>query len=141
MPNFSCFLSKQYIKLRRNRRFNTIFAVAIAFSLWFSPLALSQDEDVAIPTQSTPVAIPSDGLYFADILVRNRPIFQIGSLPQIDASARADIINRRIASLLSQNQTPDKVEITPDNPRQIATLRVNNRILMTVTDQDQKILA
>ncbi len=136
MPNFSCFFSKQYIKLRRNRRFNTIFAVAIAFSLWFTPLALSQDEDVAIPTQSTPVAIPSDGLYFADILVRNRPIFQIGSLPQIDASARADIINRRIASLLSQNQTPDKVEITPDNPRQIATLRVNNRILMTVTDQD-----
>jgi len=99
-------------------------------------VALTQEEEIAIPTDTTPVAIPSDGLYFADILVRNRPVFQIGSLPQIDASDRADIINRRIASLLSQNETPDRVEIAPDNPRKIATLRVNNRILMTVTDQD-----
>ena len=113
-----------------------IFIAAIAISWWFTPVALTQEEDLVIPNNSTPVAIPSDGLYFADILVRNRPVFQIGSLPQIDASARADIINRRLASLLSQNETPDKVEIAPDNPRKIATLRVNNRILMTVTDQD-----
>ena len=113
-----------------------IFIAAIAISWWFTPVALTQEEDLVIPNNSTPVAIPSDGLYFADILVRNRPVFQIGSLPQIDASARADIINRRLASILSQNETPDKVEIAPDNPRKIATLRVNNRILMTVTDRD-----
>ena len=145
MSNFSC-LSRQYAKFKRYRRlglrlacgarFTAIFVVAIAVSLWFAPLALTQDEDIVTPSEPTPVAIPSDGLYFADVLVRNRPIFQIGSLPQIDASARADIINRRIASLLSQNETPDKVEITPDNPRKIATLRVNNRVLMTVTQQD-----
>ena len=88
------------------------------------------------PTSATPVAIPSDGLYFADILVRNRPVFQIGSLPEIDASARAKIINRRIASLTAQQENPGKVQITPDNPRKIATLRVKNRILMTVTQQD-----
>ena len=111
--------------------------MAIAFSLSILPLVLAQDEEgVVTPSEPTPVAIPSDGLYFADILVRNRPIFQIGSLPQIDASARADIINRRIASLLTQNETPDRVEIAPDNPRKIATLRVKNRILMTVTKQD-----
>ena len=138
MPNFFDLLSRRFIKLRYNRQYRlpAIFAIAIAFCLWFTPLALTQDEDIVVPTESVPVAIPSDGLYFADILVRNRPVFQIGSLPQIDASARADIINRRIASLLSQNETPDKVEITPDNPRKIATLRVNNRILMTVTQQD-----
>lgn len=110
--------------------------MAIAICVWFTPVALTQDEDILTPTEPLPTVVPSDGLYFADVLVRNRPVFQIGSLPQIDASARADIINRRIASLLSQNETPGKVEIAPDNPRQIATLRVNNRILMTVTEQD-----
>ena len=110
--------------------------MAIAFCVWLTPVALPQDEEIATPTEIAPTVIPSDGLYFADVLVRNRPVFQIGSLPQIDASARAEIINRRIASLLSQTETPDKVQIAPDNPRKIATLRVNNRILMTVTEQD-----
>ena len=136
MFNFS--LSGRHIRPRFNKqsRFVLIVVLAIAFSLWFAPLALTQDEDIVTPTEPLPTVIPSDGLYFADVLVRNRPVFQIGSLPQIDASQRADIINRRIASLLSQNETPDKVKITPDNPRKIATLRVNNRILMTVTQQD-----
>lgn len=113
--------------------------ITIALSVFISiaPTALSQDEEVIVtPDQPTAVAIPSDGLYFADVVVRNRPIFQIGSLPQIDASARAEIINRRIASLLAQTETPDQVNIAPDNPRKIATLRVKNRILMTVTQQD-----
>ena len=111
--------------------------MAITFSLNIAPIALTQDEEsIPLSSDSSPVIIPNDGLYFADVLVRNRPIFQIGSLPQIDASARAKIINRRIASLLSQNENPDQVEITPDNPRKIATLRVKNRILMTVTHQD-----
>ena len=136
MSNFSLF-SGSYIKLKFKKwRFVLIVALAIACCLWLTPSAVTQDEDVVTPSEPLPVAIPSDGLYFADVLVRNRPVFQIGSLPQIDASQRADIINRRIASLLSQNETPDKVEITPDNPRKIATLRVNNRILMTVTKQD-----
>ena len=135
---FNSCLSRQYAKLKRYRRsrLTAIFIVAIAVSLWFTPVALTQDAEIVTPTEPTPVAIPSDGLYFADVLVRNRPVFQIGSLPQIDASARADIINRRIASLLSQNESPEQVEIAPDNPRRIATLRVNNRILMTVTEQD-----
>ena len=135
---FNSYFPEQYAKFKRYRRsrLTAIFLVAIAISLWFTPVALTQDEEIVTPTEPTPVAIPSDGLYFADVLVRNRPVFQIGSLPQIDASARADIINRRIASLLSQNESPDKVEITPDNPRKIATLRVNNRVLMTVTEQD-----
>ena len=136
MANFS-WLSRQYkLRLNRQLRLGSIFVVAIAVSLWFTPLALTQEEDIVTPTEPAPIAIPSDGLYFADVLVRNRPVFQIGSLPQIDASARADIINRRIASLLSQTETPGKVDISPDNPRKIATLRVNNRILMTVTQQD-----
>lgn len=110
-------------------------AIAIA-SITITPPVLSQDEETATQEEPASAITPSDGLYFADVVVRNRPIFQIGSLPEIDASQRAEIINRRIASLLAQNEDPDTVEITPDNPRQIATLRVNNRILMTVTQQD-----
>ena len=117
---------------------SSVAATSIVAFVFLFPIvpALSQEEDIVTPTEPTSVAVPSDGLYFADVLVRNRPIFQIGSLPQIDASARAEVINRRIASLLSQTETPDKVTISPDNPRQIATLRVKNRILMTVTQQD-----
>ena len=111
------------------------FIVAVSFGV-NTPIALSQEEVITTPNAEEAIAIPSDGLYFADVLVRNRPVFQIGSLPQIDASARAKIVNRRIASLLSQNENPGKVEIAPDDPRKIATLRVNNRILMTVTQQD-----
>ncbi|MDJ0595110.1 MAG: mechanosensitive ion channel [Pleurocapsa sp. MO_226.B13] len=118
-------------------RFRFILVVAIAFIVSITPIALAQEEaSIATPSEPASAVVPNDGLYFADVLVRNRPIFQIGSLPQIDASARAEIINRRIASLLTQNENPGEVEIAPDDPRQIETLRVNNRILMTVTQQD-----
>ena len=147
MFNFSCLLLGQYTKHNFWRydetnffqkiHFTTTLIVAIAFSFSIAPTTLSQDEEPLLaPTKPTSVVIPSDGLYFADVVIRNRPIFQIGSLPQIDASARAGIINRRIASLLAQNENPGKVDITPDNPRKIATLRIKNRILMTVTQQD-----
>ena len=111
-------------------------ATTVFFTFGIATVAVTQEEDLVTPTEPASVVVPSDGLYFADVLVRNRPIFQIGSLPQIDASARAEIINRRIASLLSQNENPGTVEIAPDDPRKIATLRVKNRILMTVTAQD-----
>ncbi len=125
------------LNIRARRSHFALIVMAIAFLVFFAPIALTQEEEnITTPSEPVPVAIPSDGLYFADILVRNRPVFQIGSLPQIDASARAEIINRRIASLLAQNENPDKVQITPDNPRKIATLRIKNRILMTVTQQD-----
>ena len=141
-PHFS-FIKNLHYKSNKRSRIKSKTAVIIrtvslglvAHFLSTAPIAWSQ-EDLATPAETAEVAIPSDGLYFADILVRNRPVFQIGSLPEIDASARAEIINRRIASLTAQQENPGKVEISPDNPRKIATLRVNNRILMTVTQQD-----
>lgn len=123
-------------RMLKHWRLAVAFFLAIALSLSIKSLSLAQDGEILPPSEPAPTAVPSDGLYFADVLVRNRPIFQIGSLPDLDASARAAIINRRISSLLAQNENPGKVNITPDNPRQIATLRINNRILMTVTQQD-----
>ncbi len=141
MLNFSdLFLGQSPQRDRPKKSQVTVtFIAVIALSLGITPLVLSQEaETISTPTKPVSNVIPSDGLYFADVVVRNRPLFQIGSLPQIDASARAEIINRRLVSLLAQNENPGKVEIAPDEPRKIATLRVNNRILMTVTQQDAK---
>ncbi len=100
------------------------------------PIATSQ-EDIS-PVESVPLEnnSPNDTAYFADVLVRGQPVFQIGSLAQINARQRAATVNRRIASLLAQSQSIGQVTVKPDNPRKIATLQVNNRVLMTVTEQD-----
>lgn len=118
------------------RRFPTII-ITIGLIIIPPHGAIAQEELVLPPANnSTSAPVPEDGLYFADVLVRGQPVFQIGSLPQINASARAEIINRRIASVLANAEDPEPVTIAPDSPRQIATLRVKNRILMTVTQQD-----
>jgi small conductance mechanosensitive channel len=70
------------------------------------------------------------------VVVRGQPVFQVGSLTGLTASDRAAIINRRIAGLLSQAQELDTVAVQVDDDRQIALLTVNNRVLMTVTQQD-----
>jgi small conductance mechanosensitive channel len=88
------------------------------------------------PSPSTPKSVPTDGLYFADILVRGQSIFQIGSLANLSASDRAEIINRRIASFLTQSPANRVITVRTDPQRGIATLQLNNRILMTVTQQD-----
>ncbi|MGF1479341.1 MAG: mechanosensitive ion channel family protein [Cyanophyceae cyanobacterium] len=94
--------------------------------------AVSQEAPGSAPTAST----TDDGAYFADVLVRGKPVFEIGSLANLSASDRARIINRRIASLLSQGGEIASVETVPDEPRGIAKLQVNNRVIMTVTEQD-----
>jgi small conductance mechanosensitive channel len=86
------------------------------------------------PSESAP--IPEEGLFFADIVVRGQPIFQIGSLSELSATERAQIVNRRIASILAQSQAESTVTAVSDRARGIATLQSNNRVLMTVTQQD-----
>lgn len=104
-------------------------STSLAQELPPSPQSSSNSNTTASPTSL-------NELYFADVIVRGRPIFQIGSLSDISASARSQIINRRIASLLSQSNSIEAVTVQPDNPRKIATLRANNRVIMTITDQD-----
>ncbi len=98
------------------------------------------EELPAIPALSSPTKTlpksPEDGLFFADVLVRGQPVFQVGSLAGLSASDRAQIISRRIGGLLSQAQPLDDVTVQVDQDRQIALLTVNNRVLMTVTQQD-----
>jgi small conductance mechanosensitive channel len=112
----------------------SIFSVGIAISFPCEGLPIPNGSSVS-PSPSTN-SLPTDGLFFADIVVRGQPLFQIGSVSGLSASDRAEIINRRIASFLAQVPTRATIAVQTDASRQIATLQLNNRILMTVTQQD-----
>jgi len=100
-------------------------------------VGIAQDiPPIVLPSPSVPISAPTDGVFFADIIVRGQVILQIGSLANLSASDRADIINRRIASFLAQSPTTGSITVQTDPQRGIATLQRNNRILMTVTQQD-----
>jgi small-conductance mechanosensitive channel len=77
-----------------------------------------------------------DGIFFADVLVRGQPVLQVGSLPELSAADRARVISRRIAGLLNQPNSIEPITVQLDPSRQMALLKVNNRVLMTVTSQD-----
>ncbi|MUL38929.1 mechanosensitive ion channel family protein [Gloeocapsopsis dulcis] len=112
-----------------------IFVFVTSLILVRSHIGLAQDIPI-IETPPAPTETSIDGLFFADVLVRGRPIFQVGSLPELSATERAQIINRRIASVLARSQAIGTVTVQTSPQRNIATLQVNNRVLMTVTQQD-----
>lgn len=113
-----------------------LFILVSTFWVAIVPTTLSQEVAPPIESPASEISVPDDRVYFADVLVRGQPIFQVGSLNQLSARERAASINRRIASLLAQSEQVGQVTLKPDNPRKIATLRVNNRVIMTVTEQD-----
>lgn len=116
--------------------------IIVLVLLSFDSRLQAQEESVPLgsslnsPAAETPDKGSEDGLFFADVLVRGRPVFQVGSLSDLRAADRARIINRRIASVLGQSRSLDPVIVQFDATRQIALLRINNRVLMTVTQQD-----
>lgn len=111
-----------------------------------APSAMGQEntesiEDLAVEEtlaneSGNSVTAPDDGLYFVDILVRGQTVFQVGSLNNLQASERAAIINRRIASLLERADTQVAVTTAPVADQPLINIQANNRVLMTVTDQD-----
>lgn len=121
-------------------------AIAVLSALLFalSPSAIAQDADPAAGAGAiAPASLTApagddigSGVYFADVEVRGRPLFQVGGLATIDAQARTEIINRRIASILAQSENPGPVEVQLQPNGQTATLRLRNRVIMTVTQQD-----
>jgi len=97
-----------------------------------------------IPLISAAQEVPAPGpasmaqdIFFADVMVRGQPLFQVGSLNDLSARDRAQQINRRIAGILQQQSQPlDPVQVKLDGNRNLATLQLNNRVIMTVTPQD-----
>lgn len=125
-------------------RFGAIFA-AVSLSVLLTVAPATGQDEAAIesppPTQSTPAdqtdtAAPDDGVYFADITVRGQTIFQVGSLNNLSASQRAAIINRRIASVLERTDGNADVTAEAVAGQELVTIQANNRVLMTVTEQD-----
>lgn len=128
---------------RSSSRFSPQWAIAFGIGLtlviWSPSFAQEAIVESGVLTESTAETAPTESggdAYFADVVVRGRPLFQIGALTDLDAASRAALINRRIASLLSNTEDPGPVEVQPDNSGEWATLRVNNRVIMTVTRQD-----
>jgi small conductance mechanosensitive channel len=132
-PNSKNFITSKFIT-------HYLTKVVLFASLFLLPTGKGLTQEIPPtnvspqPTQSE--AIPEDELFFADIIVRGQPIFQIGSLSELSATERAEIVNRRIASILAQSSSETTVTVVSDRQRGIATLQSNNRILMTVTQQD-----
>jgi small conductance mechanosensitive channel len=113
--------------------------VSIVFLTMLLPSAkgLTQTIPIAPATSQSPdPEVPTDGLFFADIIVRGQPVFQVGSVGDVRATQRAQIVNRRIAGILAQPQISRSVTVVPDTSRGIATLQVGNRVLITITQQD-----
>ncbi|MGB5973190.1 MAG: mechanosensitive ion channel family protein, partial [Nodosilinea sp.] len=74
--------------------------------------------------------------FFADVLVRGEPVFQVGGSPDASAASRAEQINRRIAASLNQDANSARITVNLDSDRDLAHLQVNQRLIVTVTAQD-----
>jgi small conductance mechanosensitive channel len=121
----------------RLRWLGLAFSLGLALALWAAPPAVGQDTPLpAQPTAAVETGNDMAEQFFADVLVRGKPVFQVGSLDRLSALDRARQINRRIAGLLNQDQPLDPVTVHLDNRQNLATLRLNNRVIMTVTSQD-----
>ena len=140
MPNW---IAKKHLRFRF-RQFPSVILIAsltivvarIGLTQEVSPTPATPQTTTASPQRINSKEIPSDGVYFADILVRGQPVFQVGSLSNLSASDRAQIVNRRIKSVLAQPNFEGAVTVEPDPQRGIAIIKFNNRVLMTVTQQD-----
>lgn len=51
------------------------------------------------------ITINEENVFFADVVVRGKPVFQVGALDDLTAKERANIINRRIASIIASYST------------------------------------
>lgn len=126
---------------RWGRGWGSIVILVLALSSLAGTVQAQEEDSSANFSEPAPTSVPStsapeDGVFFADVLVRGKPVFQVGSLADLSASERASIISRRIAGLLSQQGSVDPVTVQVNSERNAALLQINNRVLMTVTQQD-----
>ncbi|NJM84747.1 MAG: mechanosensitive ion channel family protein [Leptolyngbyaceae cyanobacterium SL_1_1] len=123
--------------LKFNCRWLPLVAVGVVWTVAPIPLLAQLDGSTSeLTAPASDSATQSSGLYFSDIIVRGRPLFQVGGLADISAQERAQIINRRIASIVLNTEDPGSVEAQFNADGTLATLRLNNRVLMTITQQD-----
>lgn len=96
------FNIRHVIQKRQKSCSIAVTMVATGFLFILPSKGIAQDNAAPPIAPSPPVeSVPVGGVFFADVVVRGQPIFQIGSLSNLSASDRAQIINRRIASAFS----------------------------------------
>lgn len=100
--------------------------------------AYAQEEltEEVVPAPQPEADVVEDTSYFADVIARGQVVFQVGSLGDLSARSRSAIINRRIASLLERTDGSVPVKVDRISGEGLVTLQANNRVLMTVTEQD-----
>lgn len=119
-------------------RMTYLWGFVLGLLLTTGATTLAQDE-APTPLTEPPDATSAPALnepFFADVMVRGRPIFQIGSVGNISARERSQIINRRISGLLAKSEDLEAVSVQYNPQQNFATLQLNNRVIMTVTQQD-----
>lgn len=90
MPNW---IAKKHLRFR-SRQFPGVILMAslmilvarIGLTQEVSPTPVTPQTTTASPQRTNSDSIPSDGVYFADILVRGQPVFQVGSLSDLSAN-------------------------------------------------------
>lgn len=113
-PNSKNFVTSKFLT-------HHLTKVVLFASLFLLPIGKGLTQEIPPttippqPSESSP--IPESELFFADIIVRGQPIFQIGSLSELSATERAQIVNRRIASILAQSQAETTVTAVSDRDR------------------------
>ncbi|WP_416670482.1 hypothetical protein [Egbenema bharatensis] len=126
---------------RRSHPLQWVSKLGLLLVVITTPISAIAQEFEGEATEPEPLPPPAatveeTGVFFADVLVRGLPVFQVGSLGELSATERGQLINRRIAGILRQTPTPGTVTVQLDEQRNIATLQANNRVIMTVTEQD-----
>lgn len=110
----------------------SLLLVSTAFSSYGQDSSVQDDLNISSPS----LHLQNETIYFADIEIRGRPIFQVGSLGSLPAGERAGIINRRLASLIENSDSIPAITINISADRNWATIQAKNRVLLTVTQLD-----
>jgi small conductance mechanosensitive channel len=123
-------------RIARRHLLGLAFGLGWVMAAGLNAAILGQDLSATAASPATTADSLVREQFFADVLVRGKPVFQVGSLNNLSATDRAQQINRRIAGLLNQNQLLDPVMVNASPQQDLATLQINNRVIMTVTSQD-----
>lgn len=126
-------------QVSRQALLGLLLGLGLALGLGLTDVQIFQPGRAAIAQTADPAIAPTadaEADFFADVLVRGQPIFQVGGLPDASAADRAGQINRRIAASLDQDADSAPVTVNTDDERSLANLQINQRLIMTVTDQD-----
>ncbi|WP_276753132.1 hypothetical protein [Chlorogloeopsis fritschii] len=92
---------------RAQRRFTTFTVIVVLTSILLLPIGAGLTQEVpsvpVTPQTTETEALSPDGLFFADIVVRGQPVFQVGSVGDVSATDNKNL--RWACRLYSQSRS------------------------------------